>query len=79
MSTDVAGVTPLRDGSIFVGCSVGVDLVWAVVLLIGFAVLTCEICLNLCTDADPISHFDGFYFFANFDRPTHYFMTNAQR
>ncbi len=78
MSADVACVTSLRNCSIFVWCSVGIDLIGAVVLLIGLAVFTCEICLNLCTNTDPVSDFDGLHIFADFDRLTNYFMTNAQ-
>lgn len=50
--TDVRGITTLRDGAIGVGCTVGVDGVRAVVLLIGLAVVTGQVGTNLSANAN---------------------------
>ena len=52
--TDVRGVTTLRDGAIRVGCTVGVDGVGAVVLLVSLAVVAGQVGTNLSANTDWI-------------------------
>lgn len=52
VGTNVRGVTTLRDGAIRVGCTVSVDGIGAVVLLVSLAVVAGQISANLSTDTD---------------------------
>jgi hypothetical protein len=52
VGTNVRGVTTLRDGAIRVRCTVSVDGVGAVVLLVSLAVVAGQIGANLSTDTD---------------------------
>src|ERR1700753_3130283 len=54
----MARVSTLAYCAIWVGMTVGVKCVWAVVFLISFAIHTCQICGNLCSYADSIANFD---------------------
>ena len=63
----VRGVASLRNGTIFVWCAVGVYRVGAVVLLVRFAVVACEIGLDLCTNTNTVTDLDRLHIFANLD------------
>lgn len=52
VGSDVGSVTTLRDGSVWVRCTVGVNGARAVVLLVSLAVVASQISLDLCTNTD---------------------------
>lgn len=72
VGTDVTGETSLGDCAVRVGCIVRVDalLVWAVVLLVGLAVVAFETGENLCSNTYTVADLDGLDRVADFDGTT---------
>jgi len=58
VDTGVRRVTTLGDGSIRVRGTVSVDLIGAVVLLVGLAVAAGKIGTDLCTDTNTVADLD---------------------
>ena len=59
VDTNVRRVTSLGDGAVGVLSTVGIDLVGAVVLLVGLAVVAGKIGANLSTDTSAVSNLDA--------------------
>lgn len=57
----------MADSTVGVLSTIGIDLVRAVVLVIRFAVLACQIGSNLCADTCSVSDFEVLDFRADFD------------
>lgn len=72
-------VTTLGDCSIRVRSTVGVDLVWAVILLVGLAVVASEIGSDLSTDTNAVSDFDVLHLASDLDGATNNFVADAKR
>lgn len=55
VGTHVRRVTTLSNGSVWVWSTVGVDHVWAVVLLVSLAVVASQVGTNLGTNTDTVA------------------------
>lgn len=75
----MAGVATLGDSSIGVLCAVGVELVGAVVLLVGLAVVAREVGTDLSTNTNAVSDLDVFNLGANLDGLANDLVSYAKR
>jgi len=79
MSADMAGVTTLRDGTVWVWGGICVDPVGAVVLLLCLAVTAGKVCSDLSTDTDAVADFDALYCWADLDSTAYDLVANTER
>ena len=78
MGANVAGVSALCDGAVGVWSAVRIDLLWAIVFVVVFALLALHAGPNLGPDTDAVANLDSAHFRANFDGLADDLMTNAE-
>lgn len=78
MCSDVRGVATLRESAIWVWSTVGVDAVWAVVLLVGLAVAASQVGANLGTNTDTVADLDGLDILSDLDSTANNLVTDAE-
>jgi hypothetical protein len=75
---DVAGIAALCDGAVGVRSAVRVDLLWAIVFVVVFALLALHAGPNLGPNTDAVANFDRAHFRADFDGLADNLMTYAE-
>lgn len=78
MNARMRGIAALGDSSVRIRSAVGIDLIRAVVFLIGLAISTGEIGSNLCAYTDAVANFDVLDLASNLDCSANNLVTNAE-
>lgn len=71
------GVASLRDRAILVWSAERIHGIWAVIFLVGLAVVAGQVCLNLRTDTGTVTDFDGLHILSDLDDLSHDLMADA--
>lgn len=75
----MAGKSTLRDGAIRILSSIGIYLIWAIVLVIGLALSAGQIGSNLCSNTGTVTNCNSCNLGPDLDDLANHFVSNAKR